>query len=114
MTSILKPFFAVLVAADKGHARTVIDLSTGQECSDALINAKLFNHKAYYQYQGSWQPKHKECFICDSGEMCFNLHFTGGNQAGSSRSICKKTRLQIIFGRSVITTPKITYIQYLE
>ena len=90
MTSILKSFFAVLVATDKGYARTVIDLSTGQECSDALIYAKLFNHKANYQYQGSWQPKHNECFICDSGEMNFNLHFTGSNQVDSSRSICKK------------------------
>ena len=90
MTSILKSFFAVLVATDKRYARTVIDLSTGQEWSDALIYDKLFNHKANYQYQGSWQPKHKECFICDSGEMCFNLHSTGSNQADSSRTICKK------------------------
>ena len=49
-----------------------IDLSTGQECSDAVIYGKLFNCKANCQYQGSWQTKHKECFICDSGEMYFN------------------------------------------
>ena len=86
MTSILKSFFAVLVATDKGYARTV-DSLTCLLVKNALLQ---FNRKANYQYQGSWQPKHKECFICDAGEMYLNLHFTGGNQADSSRSICKK------------------------
>ena len=93
VTSILKLFFAALVADEIGLKcpdSGFIDFSTGQECSDAVSFAKVLNRKAKCQYQGSWQPKHKGCLVYDSGEMYFNLHFSGGNQADSSRSICKK------------------------
>ena len=66
------------------------DLSTAQNCSDAVSYAKSFNSKAVLisidKYYGD---KPKGCYILGAGNMVFNTHSTGGRQP-SATSICKK------------------------
>ena len=84
--------FAGLVHTDKGTTCSDIglqDLSTDQECSDAVNYAKYFNGNAKYVESGSWPGNHKGCSIYGDGEMIFNRHVSGQNNA-NTRSICKK------------------------
>ena len=85
-------FFAALLHTDRGFTCSdsgFIDLSTDQECSDAVNYAESFNYEANYKKMVSWPNNHKGCLIKDSGDMYFNLHPIGRNDA-SIRSICKK------------------------
>ena len=65
------------------------DLSTDKECSDAVNYAKSFNEYAGYVKSGSWAGTQKGCYIYDTGEMYFNKHSAGNNNA-DMRSICHK------------------------
>ena len=84
--------FAVLVHTEKGTTCSdsgLQDLSTDQECSDAVNYAKSFNVNAEYKYSESSSSYPKGCYILSGGRMYFNRDSTGKNQAGI-RSICHK------------------------
>ena len=91
--SIMTLFFAEFVHTDNGvtcSERGFKDLSTAQECSDAVSYAKTFNSKARYRDEGSWIIFPKGCHIWKiSGNMHFNAHFIGEKDS-SAASICKK------------------------
>ena len=65
------------------------DLTTAQECSDAVTYATLFNENARYVAEGSWHFNPKGCSLYNSGEMYFNSHPTGRNNR-ETISICWK------------------------
>ena len=84
--------FAELVHTDKGTTcsdKGLLDLFTDQECADALYYAKSFVGAALYLGSGSWSENHKGCYIYQNGDMYFNTHSFGNNNA-NMRSICKK------------------------
>ena len=88
----MKLFFAELVHTDNGvtcSERGFKDLSTAQECSDAVGYAKTFNSKAIYRNEGSWSNNPKGCYIWTDGVMHFNTHSIGERQS-STASICTK------------------------
>ena len=90
--SIMTLFFAEFVHTDNGvtcSERGFKDLSTAQECSDAVSYAKTFNSEAHYRKEGSLKSYPKGCYILGAGNMVFNTHSTGGRQP-SATSICKK------------------------
>ena len=69
------------------------DLSTDQECSDAVNYAKSFNDYARYISSGSWTVHHKGCVIFEDGSdgrMYFNRHSIGTKSRPDTQSICKK------------------------
>ena len=63
------------------------DLSTAQECSDAVNYATSFNTKAVYRTTVSTTNRPKGCYILGSGYMYFNTHPDGG-RSSSVNSIC--------------------------
>ena len=78
---IMTSFFAGIVHTGKGVTcsdSSFMDLSTAEECSNAVNYAKSFNSNANYRNLGSWSNYPKGCFIYDSGRMFFNTHLTGG------------------------------------
>ena len=90
--SIMKLFFAEFVHTDNGvtcSERGFKDLSTAQECSDAVIYAKTFNSKALYRTEGSWSNNPKGCYIWTTGNMYFNRHSIGEKDSYAA-SICTK------------------------
>ena len=85
-------FFAEFVHTDNGvtcSERGFMDLSTAQECSDAVSYAKTFNSKARYRNEGSYWDYPKGCHIWTWGNMHFNTHFIGAKDS-SAASICRK------------------------
>ena len=85
-------FFAEFVPTDNGvtcSERGFKDLSTAQECSDAVSYAKTFNSNANYREKGSLSNYPKGCYIWTSGNMLFNTHSTG-EKVSSAASICTK------------------------
>ena len=85
-------FFAALLHTDRGATCSdsgFIDLSTDQECSDAVKYAESFNDEAIYKKVVSWPNNHKGCLILYSGDVYFNVHPVGRNDE-DVRSICKK------------------------
>ena len=90
--SIMKFVFAEVVHTDNGvtcSERGFKDLSTAQECSDAVGYAKTFNSKAYYVAEESSSNSPKGCYIYTSGSMYFNTHSIGGRNSYAA-SICTK------------------------
>ena len=95
-------FFAELVHTNNGFTcsdRGFGDLSTAQECSDAVGYAKSFNRYARYQGSASWTDRPKGCYIRGMGFMHFNTPSTGeesvivyGARPSDSavNSICRK------------------------
>ena len=84
--------FAAFVYTEKGTTcadNGLQDLSTEQECSEAVTYAKYFNDDAQYAKSGSFKIYPKGCFIWDTGKMYFNLHSSGNNHP-EIRSICNK------------------------
>ena len=83
-------FFAEFVHTDNGvtcSERGFKDLSTAQECSDAVSYAKTFNSKALYRNEVSWNFYPKGCYIWPSGYIYFNTHSIGEKDS-SAASIC--------------------------
>ena len=66
-----------------------IDLSTGQECSDAVKYAISFNEKAHFNRKIYGAEYPKGCYILDAGAMYFNSHSSGKNNT-KAHNICKK------------------------
>ena len=90
--SIMKFVFAEVVHTDNGvtcSERGFKDLSTAQECSDAVGYAKTFNSKALYRNEVSSSDRPKGCYIWTNGYMYFNTHSIGERQS-SAASICTK------------------------
>ena len=78
--------------ADRGLTCSDIglhDLTTAQECSDAVTYATLFNENARYVEEGSWHYNPKGCSIYSDGLMYFNSHPTGRKKS-TTISICWK------------------------
>ena len=85
-------FFAEFVHTDNGVTCSESgfkDLSTSQECSDAVSYAKTFNGNAHYNLQGSWTSVPRGCYILTSGSMFYNTHSIGEKDS-SAASICTK------------------------
>ena len=89
--------FSALFHTDNGFTCSdsgFLDLSTAQECSNAVNYATSFNKMANYDQEIFSRYMPKGCVIMDSGNMYFNLHFNEELKYGSndavSRSICKK------------------------
>ena len=66
-----------------------MDLSTSQECSDAVNYVMSFNNQASYRYSSSFDYNPKGCFMFDYGAMYFNWHANGVRRSDAA-SICKK------------------------
>ena len=64
------------------------DLSTAQECSNAVNYATSFNSKAVYETTWSTISRPKGCYILGSEYMYFNTHPTGGSSSSVVNSIC--------------------------
>ena len=98
--SIMTSFFSELVHTHKGATCSdsgFVDLSTAQECSDAVSYAKFFNSKANYRFEVEFDLNPKGCYIELSkkyprleGFMYFNQHSTG-SRCSSCISICLKS-----------------------
>merc|ERR1712110_401638 len=81
-----------LVHTDKGIScsnRGFMDLSTEQECKDAVSFAKSFNSEANYLQMGYFSYLPRGCFIDDYGWMYFNADSIG-KRSPVYTSICKK------------------------
>ena len=90
--SIMTLFFAEFVHTDKGvtcSERGLKDLSTAQECSDAVSYAETFNRDANYRNVESLSYYPKGCHIWTWGDMYFNTHSIGGRNSYAA-SICTK------------------------
>ena len=98
--SIMTLFFAEFVHTDNGvtcSERGFKDLTTAQECSDAVSYAKSFNSKANYRFEVEFDLNPKGCYMELSkkyprleGFMYFNQHSTG-SRCSSCISICLKS-----------------------
>jgi len=66
-----------------------MDLSTEQECKDAVSFAKSFNSEANYLQMGYFSYLPRGCFIDDYGWMYFNADSIG-KRSPVYTSICKK------------------------
>ena len=90
--SIMKFIFAEVAHTDNGvtcSERGFKDLSTAQECSDAVSYAKTFNGNANYWNEESSSNYPKGCYIFTSGNMFYNTHSIGEKDS-SAASICTK------------------------
>lgn len=83
---------AQFVHTDNGVAcseRGLKDVSTAEECSDAVSYAKTFNSKALYRRSQPWRTQPKGCHIWTTGAMYFNAHSIGEKHS-TALSICKR------------------------
>ena len=90
--SIMTSFFAEFVHTSDGVTCSdsgLLDLSTEEECSDAVDYAKSFNSDARYQSEVYLSTSPKGCIIYHSGSMYFNTYATG-DRNNSYSSICRK------------------------
>ena len=90
--SIMTSFLAAFVHTDNGVTcsdRGFTDLSTAQECTDAVTYAKSFNSAARYQSAVSLSTSPTGCIINHSGSMYFNSYPTA-DRNNLYRSICRK------------------------
>ena len=81
-----------MIHTDKGFMcldMGLIDLTSAQECSDAVTYATSLHINATYVYGGLWSGYPKGCIINDHGHMYFNSHPTGAKDS-SLRIICWK------------------------